>query len=263
MSRLCHVDRQATWRGDESQVVTWIFTREAADSADACATLAARGLAVRSVPCVEFGDLPWPTWRGEGRRPVMFLTSKRSARRFAECAWPSSATEPGLVAALGPVTTDFLAQRRVRVDLTAHGGVVPLAAQVRTTWESFGRPAWAIRYPTSTLGLDAPEQHEALELLSQVGPVQREAVYETRAPAGLAQALRAMTHSAWSVTFSSPSAVTAFLRNLSPDALPPGHVVCLGGSTQRAWNQHKPLQWREAVITSNVVDTIVALEELQ
>lgn len=239
--------------------MTWIFTREAADSADSCASLQARGLTVQSVPCVEFADLPWPVWNSEeGSVPVTFLTSRRSARRFVEHA----ANERTLVAAMSPATAEFLETSSVHVDFTARGGVVPLASVVSFAWHTQGQPKWAIRYPTSTLGIDSDEQHEALEILSQLGPVQREAVYETRPPAGLAEVLRGMTQTAWNVTFSSPSAVTSFLHSLSPDALPPGHIVCLGRSTQRAWNQHKPQQWRDAVFTSNVVDTIVALEDL-
>jgi uroporphyrinogen-III synthase len=256
MSRLCHVSRQRTRVGGEKQDVKWILTREAADSADDCALLTARGVEVRAIPCVAFEDLPWPAWERDGRTPVMFLTSRRSARRYAEQVDPAC-----LVAALSPATAEYLAQRAVKVDFTARGGVVPLAALLSFAWNSQGQPAWSIRYPTSSVGMDSAEQTEAMELLSKLGPVYRRPVYQTRAPEGLGPALREATGSSWSVTFASPSAVSTFLAALPGGPVAPEHIVCFGRSTQRAWNLHRPVHWREAVFTSNVVDTVVSLEE--
>jgi uroporphyrinogen-III synthase len=256
VSRLCHVGRQPARVGGEKQNVKWILTREAADSADDCALLTAHGVEVRAIPCVAFVDLPWPEWERDGRTPVMFLTSRRSARRYVEQVDPAC-----LVAALSPATSEYLASASVKVDFTARGGVVPLAALLSFSWSTQGEPAWSIRYPTSSVGMGSAEQTEAMELLRKLGPVYRAPVYETRAPVGLQAELREATGASWSVTFASPSAVTTFLAALPEAPVAPEHIVCFGRSTQRAWNLHRPEHWREAVFTSNVVDTVVSLEE--
>jgi hypothetical protein len=98
-------------------------------------------------------------------------------------------------------------------------------------------------------------------VLGHVGPVQRVAVYRTRVPPGLAATLHHLVRAPWSATFSSPSAVGAFMASAPADAVPPVHVLCLGRSTHLAWEARRRPGWSEALVTSSLLDTVVSLEE--
>lgn len=123
-----------------------------------------------------------------------------------------------------------------------------LARTVRGAWETAGRPAWELRHPTSDLGLTTAERHEADEVLAPISLVQHRVVYETRAPAGLAEALAPHVRGAWAVTFASPSAVEHLL-SAARDAAPPVAVECSGQSTLRRWEARRPPHWPHAVLT--------------
>ena len=236
--------------------VWWIMTREEEDSAKESAELRRRNIPVQLVPCIECVDRPWPRWQNAAGTPLTFLTSKRAARRYL-----AQGERLGLVAAVAPSTSEHLEANGVSADIVARGGSVPLAEAVLATWEARGKPAWHVRYPTSDVALETKEQTLALAILGRLGPVQREVVYATQAPEGLRGALAEPLSAPWSVSFYSPSAVLAFLAEAPPSAREPTHVVCFGRSTQTTWNQKRREGWPSALLSSSVVETIVALEE--
>jgi uroporphyrinogen-III synthase len=236
--------------------VKWILTREKDDAANDCAELLRLGVQVESVPCVELVSQPWPRWRKESGTRITFLTSRRAARCYLE-----QPERIGLVAAVAPATSASLEASRIAVEMSARGGAVALAEAVLARWEERGRPPWHIVYPTSDVALEAKEQTLALSILSRVGPVQREAVYANRVPAGLAAALETSLAGRWSACFHSPSAVRALLAEAPPGATVPAHVVCFGRSTLDAWNQGRRASWPPAVLSSSIVETITRLEE--
>ena len=187
----------------------WVLTRELED-----AKALAEELGLDVVPCIERVELEWPAWPPS---PLVFVTSAVVAKRLLRLTAP-----PGTrIAALAPVTSALLRHAVV----TAEGGAVALAEAVK---------AWAtqqlnIFYPTSDKGLEQAEQAEAVRILETVGRVHRHVVYETRAPKGLREALA--PHRGAGFVFFSPSAVQNFLA-AGGEA---GRVVCVGGSTARAW----------------------------
>jgi uroporphyrinogen-III synthase len=236
--------------------VTWLITREADDARADCGALAERGVEAQPLPCVEFEGLEWPRWVQRPGTPLTVLSSKQAAQRYL--AQPDRA---GLVAAMAPVTAGLLATHGTSCTVVATGGAVALAQAVWATWTLLGQPAWHLRWPTSDVGLGTREQGEALALLSRVGPVERAAVYRTRPPEGLAEALHRSLRRPWSATFSSPSAVEAFVAGAPEDAVAPGNVICLGRSTARAWEAQRRPGWCDALLTTSLLDTVVSLEE--
>lgn len=226
----------------------WLITREADDARVDREVFDARGVPVIEVPCVETRWRAWPWSSADG---LTLFTSRR-----AVSAW-ERAGKPGLadVAAVSPSTSRALEELGVTPSLAIEGGVVPLAEAIVARWHALGRPATQVRYPTSGAGLTAPEQQRALELLSALGPVARQVVYEVQPPRGLAQALDAATRFDWAITFASPSAVSHFFAAVSAPR-PPRHVVCVGRSTARAWNELRPASWPGAVVSSDLRSTI-------
>jgi uroporphyrinogen-III synthase len=237
--------------------VHWLLTRELSDAKREQALLRTRGVDASVVPCIAFVERPWPRWRGEPGRSVTLLTSRRAAGRYV--AQQESRTS--MVAALAPSTTALLSEHGVQVDVAARGGVIVLAEAIAQAWRALGRPRWHFRYPTSDAGLEREEQAQAVAVLSELGPVERQVVYETRAADGLPESLSEVLLAQWAACFSSPSAVDAFLGAVPSGAAPPAHAVCFGRSTAQRWNARRPPAWREAVLTPSVVDTVVSLEE--
>lgn len=236
--------------------VKWVLTREIAAADREARQLAERGVDVLVVPCITFEEHPWPTWKEQPGSTVVLITSKRAAQ-----AWLESGDRADVVAAMAPSTSEFLLQHGARVDVTARGGVIALAESIGQTWRKLGRPAWHFRYPTSDAGLERNEQTDAISVLATMGPVERHVVYQTRAVAGLAPRLEAtMPHDEWGICFASPSAVDAFL-DACPKRAGPSHVVCFGRSTAEQWDERHPPEWRDALLTASVVDTVVSLEE--
>jgi uroporphyrinogen-III synthase len=236
--------------------VTWLITRDAEEARADCAALEERGIAARTAPCVEFESLAWPRWEPGPGTPMTVLSSKQAAQRYLQ-----QPDRSGLVAAMAPVTANLLAAQGVSCAVVSQGGAVALADKVRAAWTLLGQPTWHLRWPTSDAGLATHEQAEAMRVLSHVGPVQRVAVYRTRVPPGLAGALHQLVREPWSATFSSPSAVAAFMASAPADAPPPHHVLCLGRSTHLAWEARRRSGWSEALVTSSLLDTVVSLEE--
>lgn len=193
----------------------WVLTRELEDG-----RALAEELGLEVVPCIERVELDWPAWPPS---PLVFVTSAVVAKRLLRLTAP-----PGTrIAALAPATSALLRHAVV----TAEGGAVALAEAVKAwaTKDPGALPALNIFYPTSDKGLAQPEQAEAVRILETVGTVHRHVVYETRAPAGLREALGARRGAGF--VFFSPSAVQNFMA-AGGEA---GRVLCVGGSTARAW----------------------------
>jgi len=187
----------------------WVLTRTIEDSEPL-----ANELGLDVVPCIERHDLPWPPWPSS---PLIFVTSAAVARRLILLTVPSGTR----IAAVAPVTTAVLG----RVDVSASGGAVALAQAVK----AWAKARLEILYPTSDVGLEQPEQEEAVRILQTVGTVHRHAVYETRAPPELEAAL--VEHKGRGFVFYSPSAVNNFV-DAGGEA---SRALCVGASTARAW----------------------------
>jgi uroporphyrinogen-III synthase len=229
---------------------TWLITREADDAREEREAWSARGVATVSVPCVETLSLPWPWARGAETNLLTLFTSRRAVSSWLAAGKPRL----GAVAALAPATSQALLAEGVQPDVTAEGGVIALAQSVLAWWKARGCPPTRVHYPTSNAGLHAPEQTEALRLLSKLVEVDRQLAYEVRAPEGLKASLERAVEDDWAVTFSSPSAVHHFLSAGAALGRAPAEVVCRGGSTLRAWNSARPTGWPEAV-SSNAFST--------
>src|SRR5262249_10115778 len=159
------------------------------------------------VPCIERHALPWPAWPPA---PLVFITSKAAAQRLIS-EWHGR--PPGTrVAAVAPATRAALGAAGGPVDVSAGGGAPALAAAV-------GGPLDTL-YPTSDVGTEQPEQTSALAVLEALGRVYRHVVYEVRAPAGLAERLRALGPCGY--VFFSPSAV----ENVGRAGVVPAAGVC-------------------------------------
>ncbi|MFZ5443418.1 MAG: uroporphyrinogen-III synthase [Myxococcota bacterium] len=227
---------------------TWLITREAEDARAERELLEARGATVREVPCVETAWHAWPWPEAVG---LTLFTSRR-----AVSAWERSGCAPlGEVAAVAPSTSGALEALGVEPVVTATGGAVALAEAVVARWRSLGAPPTPVRYPTSSAGLRAPEQGRVVELLSQLGPVDRRVVYDVQAPAALRPALEEATRADWAATFSSPSAVEHFFA-AQPLASAPRQVLCVGASTARAWNARRPPSWPDAIVAADLRSTL-------
>ena len=245
MSQLRHAAGRRAGKRVRSPPVatTWLITREADDAREEREAWSARGVSTASVPCVETISLPWP-WTGAAATNLLTLfTSRRAVSSWLAAGKPKL----GAVAALAPATSDALAAAGIKPVVTAEGGVIALAQNVLAWWSAQGCPPTQVHYPTSNAGLHAPEQAEALRLLSKLVEVDRRLAYEVRAPEGLKASLERELQGDWAVTFASPSAVHHFLSAGAALARAPVEVVCRGGSTLRAWNSARPAGWPEAV----------------
>lgn len=221
--------------------LTWLVTREADDASAEGAALRARGHAPVVVPCVETVMLEWP-WANaaapKGRLLTLF-TSRRAVEAWVSAGKPLV----GEVAAIAPSTADALVAEGVTPVVAAVGGVLALAQQVLAWWQAQGAPRTTLRYPTSNAGLHAPEQVQAVRILSKLVEVDRQLAYEVRAPDGLKAALEIAAVGDWAVSFSSPSAVNHFFSVGAGFTAPPKQVECRGGSTRRAWHERRPAGW--------------------
>ncbi len=226
----------------------WLLTRE--DDAETRAWLSARGVDCATLPCLETQWLDWP-WRDDCAGALLFFSSGRAVE-----AWQRSGVcRAARSAALSPATSEALEAHGVTPTLAATGGVVVLARALEAQWSRLTPPPSCIRYPTSHLGLVSPEQVEALAVLTSLARVERAAVYDVVAPAGLAERVTSLTQHAWAAVFSSPSAVQHFFSARAASA--PQHVVCFGQSTARAWDGAKPHDWPRAIVTTDVRKTLL------
>ena len=237
---------------DTSPVPTqWLVTRESEDAAADVAALAARGLHAVEVPCLETRYLAWP-WAGPA--PLTLFTSRRTVEAWVSAGRPALAD----VAAMSPATSGALVQQGVTPLITARGGAVALAHAILASWDGKGCAPSHLHYPVSNAGLRAPEQEEAVRLLERRTRLERRTVYEVHVPEGLAGRLAEATRGEWSAVFASPSAVAHFFSACPPTA-PPRHVLCMGGSTVRAWDAARMPGWPAAIPGEDLSRT---LEEL-
>lgn len=221
--------------------LTWLITREAEDASAERDALLARGHAPVVVPCVETVSLEWP-WAHAATpsaRLVTLFTSRRSVEAWVAAGKPAL----GEVAAIAPATAEALLAEGVAPTVSASGGVLALSQQVLAWWQAQGAPRTTLRYPTSNAGLHAPEQVQAVRILSKLLEVDRQLAYEVRAPDGLKAALERAAVGDWAVSFSSPSAVNHFFSVGAAFTAPPRQVECRGGSTRRAWHERRPAGW--------------------
>jgi uroporphyrinogen-III synthase len=242
--------------------LTWLLTREVEDIAADAEVLSRAGVQWASVPCIEFVARPWPEWPAREGTPVLFITSRRAAAAMPPKDMGRGTNGPGLLAATAPATRTWLEAHGHPVDFWAHGGAVGLARTVVAAWHAQGRPSWHVRYPTSDAGLRAAEQVQAVALLETLGAVDRAVVYETRAAPRLEERLARFLRGPYSLTFSSPSAVKAFLKACPRGARAADRVVCFGASTARAWDVGRPLGWPVGeVAESSLVEAITSHKE--
>lgn len=241
---------------------TWLLTREAEDAVADAEFLSRAQVKWASVPCIECVLRPWPAWPPREGTPVHFFTSRRAAAGFPLGSTWRKDKSAGLIAAVAPSTAAWLETHGHTIDVQAPGGAEGLARAVVGEWQARGRPSWHLRYPTSDAGLHSPEQEAAVALLKTVGPVDRAVVYETRTPEALDERLEPYLRAPYSVTFSSPSAVKAFLAACPKGVRAPDRVVCFGASTSRAWDVGCPSGWPAAEPASHsVVETILSHKE--
>lgn len=231
---------------DSHLVLTWIVTREAADAAREVEALRARGLVARAVPCIATRWVPWPSWAPAEGESVTLFTSRRAVRAWVEAGSPAM----GLLAALAPRTAQALHSLGVAPRVLAEGGALALARAVVAEWRRVGTPRWQVRYPTSDVGEVQDEQRQALAMLEQLGPVERRAVYLTRAPDGLALQVDEATRGPYVLTLASPSAAKHFIEAQASRA--PEQVVCIGASTVRAWDSSRPSAWPMARLVKSL-----------
>lgn len=249
VDRTCRVTtssygRAADGKGCEISLVatTWLLTRETEE----VPSWEARVPNAIFVPCLETRLLPWP-WRTTVDELTIF-TSRR-----AVAAW-SAAGRPVLaaVAALLPVTSKALEREGLTPNVTAEGGAVGLARALERWWHEQGEPKLQLRYPTSDAGVSSREQHEALQLLTALGSVDRRVVYLVTPPAQLRQSIERAARGDWSISFASPSAIQHFFAAHPVIETAPSLVACRGASTERAWNELRPESWPPAVNASDV-----------
>jgi uroporphyrinogen-III synthase len=218
-------------------VLTWAITRAASESSVLVDELVRAGLQALSVPCIERTLRPVAPWRPPGHRVILFT----SVAAVEAVAAHLPACTPADIAALAPVTSAALAliSPALKPTIESGEGVVSLAHAVLRALDSWSIRTASFWYPTSAAGFDAPEQHEAMAVLSSVGQVTRVAVYDVGAPSGLVDQLKQLPREV-GVVFTSPSAVKHFISAHSQLGLTPSVKVaaCWGASTRREAEAH-------------------------
>ncbi len=223
----------------------WIVARGAVEAAPWIAALARQGLDARALPCIERAPLPWPDVLvpADAGRTIVVCTSAWAARLVAERRAQARWGGDVVLAAVAPATAAVLVADGVPVAIAARGGSVALARAIVQATSTTNGPRHAattttrVLYPTSDQGLQQPEQHDALALLSTVSDdVRRAAVYTTTPAPGLAHAVARLPRPAGLVLFS-PSAVDAFVDVADASLLASARAVCVGESSARAWQR--------------------------
>lgn len=216
-------------------MLTWAITRAARESNALVEQLKTEGLSALSLPCIERSARPVPAWHPPGHR-VIVLTSVAAVESISH---ELAASAPADLAALSPHTCDALSRFDLKATIESGEGVVGLAQAIVRSLDARGVRAASFWYPTSSAGLDAPEQAEAISTLSGYGPVTRVTAYEVCAPSGLIDQLRTLPREA-GVLFSSPSAVNHFISAHRQLGLTPSVrlAACWGDSTRRAAQAH-------------------------
>jgi uroporphyrinogen-III synthase len=229
--------------------LTWIVTRAEPEVQRTVALLRNSRLEARPLPCIDRQWRPWPEWprRSPTEQRLLFLTSTAVA----------DAIPLGLdarVVALAPATAARARERRIPLEIEAHGGSVALARAVaRWARDRELNPATlALRYPTSDLALAQPEHREAVAILSAHAAVEVIELYRTVAPTLLADALHMITASVDTSTcgiiFASPSAVEQFAAHGGFGVMRARSVVLIGDSTLRAWHARSAANWPQPIM---------------
>jgi uroporphyrinogen-III synthase len=216
----------------------WIITKSQPHADSLVIQLRRQGLKARALPCIDHQWNEWPdlTRGSADPKSLLFVTSRAVAARVDP---PSAA----MVAAIAPNTSATLEARGIRVDIEAHGGVQELAAAVAKAERV---PAGGhVFYPTSAAALRQPEHLAAVATLGVRLHVHVHAVYRTEVPARLGEELAELETPA-AFVFWSPSAIENFAAAGGFTRSQSGPVVLVGGSTERAWRQTAPAEWRLA-----------------
>ncbi len=223
---------------------TWLITKAQPHADGLVIQLRREGLAALALPCIEHQWRDWPDLATTATNPatLLFVTSRAVAARI-------DVPDKTLVAALEPVTAATLAARGIQARIRARGGVQALAeAVVNSRLIADGGNVF---YPTSEAALHQPEHLAAVARLQSRLRVTSHAVYHTVSPARLAAGLaalrdtRAAERPPAAFAFWSPSAIDNFAA-AGGFELPPTVTVLVGGSTERAWHERAPTEWRRA-----------------
>ena len=230
-------------------MVPWVITRERDDAKLVVDGLRARGLDALCIPGIARTPLPWPASL-DLPTGLFFLTSPFAAR--LTMARIGTRARDYRFAATAPATFEVVHRAGVEPTVHAPGGSGQLARAVLDA-DIRGTP---VLYPTSTAGLEQPEQARAVQTLASVGVVCRAAVYETAASPDLDFELRGLRGAPYCAAFFSPSAVEAYAGAVSRGAPPPIFSVCIGESTLRAYDDARIAAAPTATLIPRHVDVV-------
>lgn len=237
-------------------MLTWAITRAASEATQVAGQLNEHGVRALVLPCIECAVRPVPAWHPAAARIVM-LTSPAAVRAVAGVL---SAVAPTHVAALAPSTVVALNWvSSMPAEIQSTGGAVALAHAILRSMTAWGMPTASFWYPTSSAGLEAAEQNEAVALLRTRGEVTRVVAYDVMSPTGLADQLRALPPRV-GVFFASPSAVKHFIgASQQLKIAPTVHVAaCWGRSTYLEAQAH----FQKTHLLSRAVPLVDALRSL-
>lgn len=237
----------------------WIITRAVEDSGPLVAQLNARGVPAMAVPCIEREQLRWPQWElgpDDDAERLLFLTSLAAAHGAVSwCQQPSA--RRAYVAAM-PQAAAHLKEHGVPVDVVSEGGAVALAGAVKAWWRGGG--SLRVLYPSSDVGEQQPEQHEAVALMGHFAQVDRACVYLTKMPPELPTRLASLPPEPARWLFASPSAVVNLWATPSAASVAPAvDVLCLGASTLRTWHSRRHHTWPQGRLYDKRAPLIDAL----
>ena len=224
-----------------------------------------RGVRARALPCIARQALPWPVTLApaqDGAATIVLCTSPFAARQVI-ARWPAllaaAAGAPLSCAATAPTTARLLEDAGVPVSIRAAGGVVALARAITDTARGGPRPL--VLYPTSDVGDESDEHSQALAMLAPCADVMGGVAYSTTPAAGLDGAVREFERDA-ALLFFSPSAVTALLAAAARAGVAlPAAVVCVGGSTARAFERAAHRAAMLAPRDTDLADFVCSLPE--
>lgn len=234
-----------------------MVTRAPEDAAPLVLTLRSHGLSARPLPCLVRAPLPWPEalCPAEHGRTVVVCTSAFAAQCVVKQARHDGWGQNVALAALSPTTSTTLSQLGHVPQIVCRGGSEALAAAIAD--DAVSAPLARILYPTSDVGLQTEEQARALaRLLPGCADVRRAAVYTTRPPPDLHDAVAALP-SPIGLVFFSPSAVDAFLDVAVDPLVQEARVLCVGASTQRAWDRRATTPTKLVHDSEDIVSTLV------
>lgn len=268
LSQVGHKAPRALYRAATfAAVLTWAITRAVDESRMLVDQLIGEGVRAVSLPCIERTVRALAPWKPEGHRVVLLtsVTAVEAVKPLLAIAMPLD------VAVLSPTTREaFLVKTETRavenashptITVESEEGVVALSHRILESLHARGITHAHFWYPTSSAGLEAQEQNEAIALLSRRGPVDRVIAYDVATPGSLIAQLREVPPQL-GVVFSSPSAVRHFLgatRQLE-QAPRVKLAACWGESTCRAASPYFP-QTHLLSRTRPLAESLLALEK--